>query len=483
MSSSDLPAYETPDPERVSTASPTEPELESESPVSEKARDPYAAWRYPGYRSYLAGSFLAALGGQLQATTIAYEMALRAPNAREASWIVGMIALVQAIPVLLFALPAGQLADRLNRRKIVLAGLIFLIPGSLVLAYLSHHNASLPQVYLCVFCIAVAGAMSRPAQSALLPQLVPMEALANAVTWSSTRWQIASVLGPALFGPALIWLGRPALIYVLDALCLFFFFVCMLFIHPRENVKTSSRLTWDVLWNREDIVAGARFVFSTRLILATLTLDLFAVLLGGAVALLPVYAEHILHVGPAELGWLRAAPSAGAVVMALTLAYLPPMRRAGLALIWAVVGFGVATIVFGLSKTYWISLVALACTGAFDNISVVVRHTLVQLLTPDEMRGRVSAVNSVFIGASNELGGFESGAVASRFGPMASVVFGGIGTIITVGFTTLKWPEIARLGRLDQVQANEIRAVEAVEIRAVEAVDKSNMDSRKGASE
>jgi len=197
------------------------------------------------------------------------------------------------------------------------------------------------------------------------------------------------------------------------------------------------------------LLAGARFVWSSKLILATLTLDLFAVLLGGAITLLPVYAEHILHVDETGLGWLRAAPALGALVMAMTLAHLPPMRRAGAALIWAVAGFGAATVVFGFSTNFWLSLGALALTGAFDNVSVLVRHSLVQLLTPDHMRGRVSAVNSVFIGASNELGSFESGVVARFFGPVFSVVAGGIGTIIVVIATALKWPEIRQLGTLE----------------------------------
>ncbi len=462
--SSHFPAYEPPDPERAATAAPTTVELDTESPVGDQraGHDPYAAWRFPQYRFYLFGSFLAALGGHLQATTIAYEMARRAPNAKESAWIVGLISLIQGIPVLVLALPAGQLADRLDRRKIVIAGYTSLIPGSVLLAYLSLNAAPLTQIYGCLFLIAVAGAMSRPAQSALLPQLVPPDVLANAVAWSSTRWQIASVLGPGLFGPALALAGRyvlpehaPAYIYLLDAGCAACFLMCMLAIRMKPAERTLQPLTLDELFAWEELVAGARFVFGTPLILATLTLDLFAVLLGGAVALLPVYAQYILHVGPTGLGWLRAAPSVGAVIMALLIAYLPPMRQAGKALIWAVIGFGVATIVFGLSKNYWLSLFALALTGAFDNISVVVRHTLVQLLTPDAMRGRVSAVNSVFIGASNEFGGFESGAVARAIGPVASVVIGGIGTIVSVIAVALKWPQVAALGRLNDVTAQE----------------------------
>ena len=196
------------------------------------------------------------------------------------------------------------------------------------------------------------------------------------------------------------------------------------------------------------VLAGFRYVLNNKLILAALTLDLFAVLLGGATALLPIYARDILRVGPTGLGWLRAAPAVGAFCMAVTLSHLPPLRRAGWALLLAVTAFGVATIVFGFSSLWWLSLVMLACCGAADNISVVVRHSLVQLGTPDEMRGRVSAVNSVFISASNELGEFESGTVARFFGPVVSVVSGGIGTIVVVAVTAWTWPEIRKLGKL-----------------------------------
>ena len=442
-----LPAYETPDPERPSTASPTEEQLDEESPLGDRSagHDPYAAWRYRDYRVYTSGSFLAALGGQLQATTISYEVANRSLDSNMSAWLVGLAALVQGLPVMLLALPAGQLADRFDRRRIVLFGTSLAAPASLLLAYFSHLRAPTEQLFACLFLIAFINSLMRPAQSALLPQLVPNKALANAVTWNSTRWQIAGVAGPALFGPCLYLFKQPAWIYVLEACFLLAFWACVLMTRPRVVERAKEALSWRAL------VAGARFVFSTRLILATLTLDLFAVLLGGAVALLPIYQRDILQVSETELGWLRAAPALGAMCMALTIAYLPPMRHAGKALLYAVIGFGAATIVFGLSRNYWVSLAALAVTGAADNISVVVRHTLVQLLTPDSMRGRVSAVNSVFISASNEFGGFESGLVARFFGPVISVVSGGIGTIVVVLTVAAKWPEVARLGRLEDL--------------------------------
>lgn len=448
--SSEHPAYENPDLERPSTESPTQTELEQETPVSPRAHDPYAAWRHPGYCLYAVGGFLAALGGQLQATTIGYEITKRAGgNVELASWQVGLASLVQGLPVMLLVLPAGQLADILDRRRIALWGIAVSVPLAFLLATLSLHEAPTTQLFGCLFAIAFCNALMRPAQSALLPQLVPHHDLANAVTWNSTRWQIASVAGPALFGPILFWLKKPAYVYGLDAICLAFFWVCLFFTRVRPQEK--SKETFSI----EAINAGVKFVFGTRLMLATLTLDLFAVLLGGAIALLPVYTEHVLKVDETKLGWLRAAPALGAFVMALCLAYLPPMRRAGQALLWAVTGFGIATVIFGISRTYWLSFVALALTGAFDNISVVVRHTLVQLLTPDSMRGRVSAVNSFFISASNEFGGFESGLVARFLGPIVSVVTGGIGTVIVVWLAALKWPELLKLGRLDQVKPEE----------------------------
>ncbi len=198
----------------------------------------------------------------------------------------------------------------------------------------------------------------------------------------------------------------------------------------------------------KSLAAGVRFVFRTKIILATITLDLFAVLLGGATYLLPIYAKDILHVGAVGFGWMRAVPAIGALLMGLVIAHLPPMKRAGRAMLWAVGGFGAATIVFGLSRSYWLSLAMLFLTGALDNISVLVRHTLVQVLTPDSMRGRVSAVNNIFIGASNELGGFESGLTAKLFGTVTSVVAGGIGTIVVVLATAGIWPQVRKFGSL-----------------------------------
>ncbi|HEY1861791.1 MAG TPA: MFS transporter, partial [Gemmataceae bacterium] len=282
-----------------------------------------------------------------------------------------------------------------------------------------------------------------PARWALVPQVVPGEALANAMTWNSSGWHIAATIGPALGGGVIWATGHAGGAFLLAALCSL---ICAGLVLPvRPILAAIAREPMSL----RSLLAGAAFVWRTKLILATITLDLFAVLLGGATALLPIFARDILEVGPSGLGWLRAAPSLGALVMALTMAHRPPLRRAGRALLWSVAGFGLATIVFGFSQNFFLSLAMLALTGAFDNVSMVVRSTLVQVLPSDAMRGRVSAVNAIFIGSSNQLGAFESGITAAWFGPVWSVVGGGIGTLLVVMSVMGIWPEVLRLGRLE----------------------------------
>jgi MFS family permease len=231
----------------------------------------------------------------------------------------------------------------------------------------------------------------------------------------------------------------------LDALCAFCFSLMVLAIRRSKQRRDKSETgTW------KSLMAGLRFVFQKKVILATITLDLFAVLLGGATALMPVFADQILHCGPVGLGWLRAMPAIGAFAMAMMVAHMPPMKRAGRTLLWCVSGFGIATVLFGLSKVFWLSLVLLLFLGAFDSVSVIIRGSIVQLVTPDEMRGRVSSVNNIFIGTSNEFGALESGLTAALFGPVISVVAGGIGTILVVLGVALRWPETRKIGALDR---------------------------------
>jgi len=287
-----------------------------------------------------------------------------------------------------------------------------------------------------LFAIGVALAFHRPAIAALLPQLVPAETFANAVTWSSVGWQLASVIGPAVGGLIIAWRHHAGIVYVIDAALMLVFVVCLTRVRGQQVARARKAVTL------QSLLGGVRFVWHTKVILAAITLDLFAVLFGGATTLLPVFAKDILHVGAEGFGWLRASPSMGAVIVAMLLLGRPPMRRAGKSLLLAVAGFGVATIVFGLSRSFPLSILMLVLAGGLDMISVVVRQTLVQLRTPDEMRGRVSAVNSVFIDTSNELGGFESGASAALFGPIISVVGGGIVTVLVVTAVAFAWPEL-----------------------------------------
>ena len=355
----------------------------------------------------------------------------------------GIVGLVQIIPVLLLSLPAGHLADRGDRKRIVLMTRAALGICSLGLALVTWTNGAPVLIYACLFGIGVARSFNSPASSTLLPQTVPAEAYTNASMWSSNAWQLAAAIGPAL-GGAIIALSRSATpVYLLDVAAAVAYIMLISLIRSRPVARPASEAgTW------ESLAEGIRFLRSTRLLLAVITLDLFAVVLGGAVTLLPVFAKDILHVGPSGLGWLRAAPSVGAVGMAFLLAHLPPLRQAGKALLWAVAGFGLATIVFGFSQSFFLSLAMLALLGALDNVSVVVRSTLLLVTTPNEMLGRIASVNSIFVGASNELGGFESGLTAAWFGPVVSVVAGGIGTIVVVIATALIWPELRRLGSL-----------------------------------
>jgi MFS family permease len=356
----------------------------------------------------------------------------------------GLVGLVLALPVLLLALPAGQAADHFSRKRIVLVTQVMLGLASIGLATVSLTRGPVHLIYACVAVAGVGNAFSFPARWALLPQLVSPKDFNNAVTWRSSAWQVAAAIGPALGGVVLALRRGATPAYLLDVA------VCILVIGVILPLGGRPQTRPTEPWSMHSLLAGVRFVLRTELILATITLDLFAVLLGGATTLLPIYAKDILMVGPTGLGWLRAAPSVGALSMAVFLAHRPPLRRAGRALLWAVAGFGLATIIFGLSQNFVLSLAMLFLTGAFDNISVVVRATLVQVLTPDEMRGRVSAVNSIFIGLSNELGGFESGIVARFLGPAVSVVVGGVGSLLVVFGVAAIWPQVARLGSLDQ---------------------------------
>lgn len=403
--------------------------------------DPYRALRGSGFRRYLVGNLVGTLGLQMQAVAIGWELYERTHS----SLALGFTGLAQFLPMVLFFLPVGHVVDRFDRRNVVLASLAGVALAAVGLAALSELRGPVPLMYALLFVSGTARAFLGPSKGALLPAIAPEGAFESAVAWNSGAWQLAEVVGPAVGGALLALSRRPGLVYLAHAVLAASFFVLLAGVEPRRSTRPAPTRSLD------SVLEGARYVWRTKILLAAITLDLFAVLFGGAAVLLPVYAKDILHVGPAGLGWLLAAQSIGAVAMTILLAHLPPLRRAGPVLLRAVALFGVATIVFGLSRSYPLSFATLAIAGGADSVSVVVRMTLSQLGTPDALRGRVSAVNSLFIGTSNELGNFESGVLAALAGPVLSVVAGGIGTIVTVALVAVKWPEVRRLGRLEEV--------------------------------
>ena len=424
------------------------------TPESAPAHDPYAALRLRDFRYFLTGSFVAWMGLQMQTVAVAWEVKHRVSD-EQAPLMLGLVGLAQVVPVLALALPAGHTADRFDRRKILLCAETLLMCCSIGLALLAWQHGPLVLIYATLFLVGIGRAFQGPAKSALMPRIVPREIFSNAVTWNSSGFQLAAVLGPGLGGLAIWLLGsRTAPVLAFDAFTTSIFIVSLLLMRAQTITAAQPAKAAPTL---HDLAAGFAFVRRNGIIFASITLDMFAVLLGGAVSLLSIYADDILKVGSQGFGWLYAAPAIGALAMSMVIAHRPPMQRAGRSLLWAVAGFGAATIVFGLSPWFWLSMAMLFLTGAFDNISVVVRHTLVQTLTPDAMRGRVSAVNGMFISASNELGAFESGLVAwlfsrvgdPKFGPTMSVVLGGVGTLVVVAIVAVIWPQLRRFGALD----------------------------------
>jgi predicted MFS family arabinose efflux permease len=322
--------------------------------------------------------------------------------------------------------------------------------GSLALVALSMlaHPPFWPFLVI-LFVTGAAHAFYGPASQALMPQLVPPEHFANGVAWNSTIWQVSAILGPACGGLVYYKMGGPTAVYTVDCIFTLGALALLGIMHTRTGRMEHRDASWATL------LAGLHFIWERKIIFGAISMDLFAVLLGGATALLPVYAQDILKVGEAGFGLMRSAPAIGAAITALAITHLPPMKRAGATMLVCVAIFGAATIVFGISKHFWLSMTCLVMMGAADMISVVIRHTLVQILTPPEMRGRVSAVNLVFIGASNELGEFESGMTAHFFGTVPAVVIGGMGTLAVVAFWAVLFPQLRRYRRLDVVEELE----------------------------
>ena len=402
-------------------------------PTPAPPHDAFAALRYGNFRNLVAGTVAITIAMQMQRVALGYTLYLltRDPLA------LGLLGLVEAVPFMGLAMFGGHLADRYNKQRLMqAAGLIF-VTGStvLVLASLPILQTRLPQgvlvgaIYLTVFIEGLARGIYSPSSSSLKPFLVPREHYANSATWSSMSWQFGAIIGPALGGFLFAALGLTLTLLIVVALLAL---NIVLIGSIRMPAAALLRQTHLGVWT--SLGEGLNYVRRTPISLYSMTLDMFSVLIGGVVAILPIFAEDILRVGPEGLGILRAAPAVGATATMLVCAWLPPTRHAWRNLLWSVVGFGAATLVFGLSESFWLSVIALAATGSFDSVSVIIRGTIVQTMTEDRMRGRVAAVNSVFVSASNELGAFESGLAARLMGVVPSVVFGSLATFGVVGY-------------------------------------------------
>jgi MFS family permease len=397
------------------------------------------AFRYPSFRFYMTARFLTTVSSEMQAVAVGWQVYALTGRPLD----LGLVGLAQFLPGIVLFLLAGHTADHVPRRRILEVCYGAFACCSLLLLALTLHGLSSPYpIYAVMLANGVVRAFNGPASQSLLPQVVPERDFPNAVAWGSSIFQSAQVLGPMIGGLLYALAGSPSFVYGCAAVAtlLAMFLMALVEIIGRQRPRGTASVAF--------VLEGLRYIWHNKILLGTMSLDLFAVLLGGAVALLPAYARDILHVGAFGLGVLRAGPGIGAVLMAVIVAHFPLQRRAGAAMLWCVAGFGVFTIVFGLSRNLALSMAALIVVGACDMVSVIVRHTLVQLGTPDEMRGRVSAVNMVFIGASNEVGQFESGVTAQWLGTVQAVLIGGLGTIVVVALWAKLFPALRRVDEL-----------------------------------
>ena len=407
---------------------------------------------------YQLARCIAVLGQEAQSVAVAWHIYSITHRPLD----LGYTGLAIFLPSLLFLVPSGHIADRFDRRRVLLCTYSIQFLSSLLLLWLAHSNAGVWPIYGALFLIGTGRAFGGPAGTSLIPHLVPEQYFVNAVTWGGAIFQFANVTGPALGGilftipvglllghlTSAQWLEGAGIVYLFNLAALLWTLVMltMLRVRPGRMEKRAASL--------RVVLAGFEYVSRTRMLLGSISLDLFVMLLGGAVALMPIFAHEILHAGPRGLGLLRAAPAAGSVLMSVLLARFPMKRHAGRRLFLAVSIFGAATVAFGFSHWMWLSLVALFVSGAADAVSVIVRGSLVQLATPPEMRGRVSSVNSLFIGASNELGSFESGLTAQWWGAIPATILGGVGALAVAGLWSVFFPEMRNI---DELNATALR--------------------------
>ena len=403
-----------------------------------------AAFQYPDFISYEVARIFIVLALEMQSVAVGwqvYDITRRALD-------LGLVGLAQFLPGIFLFLISGHMADRFDRRYLLLmcyAG--FAICSGLLLEISRHGNPSVHAIYGVLVLLGVVRSFSAPAGRSLMPQLVPETVFPAAVAWNASVFQGATIMGPVLGGLIYALFRGPAAVYAIAITGAGVSLFAIAQIKHRVRVRRREE------FSLATVFAGFRYVWRQKLILGSISLDMFAVLLGGAVALLPVYAREILHTGPWALGLLRSAPGVGAAVMAVLLAHRPLRGKVGATMLWCVAGFGVFTIVFGLSHNMAVSLIALVLVGASDMVSVVIRGTLVQLATPDEMRGRVNAIDMLFIGTSNEFGEFESGVTAQWLGAVPAVVLGGIGTLVVIAIWAWRFPELRQADQITSVQA------------------------------
>lgn len=403
--------------------------------------DPYAAIRIRDFRLFILSRLFITLAIQIQGVVVGWQIYELTKDPLS----LGLIGLAEAIPAITVSLYAGHLADIIERKKIILACVLLLSLCSLALLYFTTDLGGYLikngpfAIYGIIFVSGIARGFLSPANFSFMPQLVDRSLYQNAITWNSTIWESASVAGPMVGGLVYGFFGITAA-YSVDALLVIAALICYLSIPNRPLPPITEE---QGIWPK--IKAGIKFVFKNQIILSAISLDLFAVLFGGAVALLPIFADEILHTGKIGLGFLRSAPAIGAVVMAVYITHHPIKRRIGKMLLWCVAGFGLCMIGFSLSTWFWVSMGLLILSGMFDCVSVIVRGTLIHTLTPENMKGRVAAVNSMFVGSSNEIGMLESGIAAKLLGVVPSVIFGGLMTLSVVGITAWKAPALRRL--------------------------------------
>lgn len=414
-----------------------------------------AAFRSRDFRLYQAARLCSVLGLEAQNVAVGWQIYALTGRALD----LGLVGLAQFLPSLGFSLITGHAADRFDRRAILLACYALQIVCSALLFFQAHAQPNTWAIYGVLLLVGTARAFSAPTAQAFMPDLVPAEDFSSAVAWSSSVFQVATILGPAVGGAIYAWSKGAADVYLSAAILLVLTFGLLAAVKVRTGRMEKRDMSWTT------VVAGIHYVFQQKVVLGSISLDLFAVLLGGAVALLPIYARDILHTGPTGLGLLRSAPAIGAAATAVWLAVRPISRRTGPVMLACVFLFGVATIGFGLSRTMWLSLLMLILVGAADMVSVWVRGTLVQMATPPEMRGRVSAVNMLFIGTTNEFGEFESGLTAQWFGAKLAVVLGGLGTCLVVAFFTWRFPQLRAVDRLGEVRPLEIELKGDLQVR------------------